>query len=117
MYLSLCLWIVSLIIVIYVFYASRYVETKKQKKRKRHALFWNVTSYAICSIVKYYYKHIFKETCMTSRQKGEDLVHEILNDHMFDVWMPLEWNKIYLDNYVKTYNQNIDYKQVKECKC
>jgi hypothetical protein len=36
---------------------------------------------------------------------------------LLDVWLPLEWSKAYLENYVKTYNQNMDYKQVIECQC
>jgi uncharacterized membrane protein len=46
--------------------------SKERKKRKRQAIFWNVTSCAIGAIATYYYKYIFKEPCMTSRQKGEN---------------------------------------------
>jgi membrane protein YqaA with SNARE-associated domain len=55
--------------------------SKERKKRKRQAIFLNVTSCAIGAIATYYYKYIFKEPCMTSRQKGENWVHEILNGH------------------------------------
>lgn len=55
--------------------------SNERKKRKRHALFWSVTSCAIGAIATYYYKYIFKKPCMTSRQKGENWVQEILNGH------------------------------------
>jgi hypothetical protein len=77
--------------VLYCSFTSRYImdaerkkkrkSVKRKKKRKRQAIFWNVTLCAIGAIATYYYKYIFKEPCMTSRQKGENWVHEILNGH------------------------------------
>lgn len=68
--------------VLYRSFTSRYImDAERKKKRKRHALFWSVTSCAIGAIATYYYKYIFKKPCMTSRQKGENWVQEILNGH------------------------------------
>jgi hypothetical protein len=54
---------------------------EREKKRRKYALYWNIRSSAVGAIATYYHKYIYKESCMTSRQRGQDWMNEILNGH------------------------------------
>ena len=51
------------------------------ERRKKRRKFWIMASSATTAIATYYYKYIYKEPCMTSLQRGEDWMKEVLNGH------------------------------------
>ncbi|XP_024636687.1 protein ALP1-like isoform X1 [Medicago truncatula] len=57
------------------------MDNKRENKRRKYAFYWNIRSSAIGAIATYYYKYIYKEPCMTSLQRGQDWMNEILNGH------------------------------------
>jgi len=57
------------------------MDIEREKKRRKLALYWIISSCAAGAITTYYYKYIYKEPCMTSLQTGENWMNEILNGH------------------------------------
>ncbi|XP_020270930.1 uncharacterized protein LOC109846115 [Asparagus officinalis] len=53
----------------------------KKRRKKKQRIFWLITACTTSAIATYYYKYIYKEPCMTSHQRGEDWMREILNGH------------------------------------
>jgi len=57
------------------------MDLERERKRIKYGLFLEYYSCATSALATYYYKYMYKEPCMTSLQRGENWMDEILNGH------------------------------------